>query len=52
MESFGFSANDLEGNGITENLLQLQIYFTTLNVQELTQSPVYKVKLQFNIEII
>ncbi len=41
MKSFGFTSNG-PGPSMSENMLQVQIYFSSLNVQRVSESPTYQ----------
>ena len=43
MESYGFTSRDTVDNSMASNLLKIQVYFSTLNVEKVTESPTYEV---------
>jgi hypothetical protein len=44
MNSFGFASSDSGGAKMSENLLKVQVYFKSLNVQNVEEAPTYQVK--------
>ena len=47
MEAYGFTSGNAstEEKSMASNLLKVQVYFTTLNVQTITEDPKYEVHL-------
>ena len=45
MKTYGFASGDTEEKSMTKNLLKVQVFFTSLNVQAVTEDPKYEVRL-------
>ena len=45
MKAYGFASGDTEEKSMTKNLLKVQVFFTSLNVQAVTEDPKYEVHL-------
>ena len=45
MKAYGFASGDTEDKSMTKNLLKVQVFFTSLNVQAVTEDPKYEVQL-------
>ena len=49
MAAYGFTSNDTEVKSLANNMLKIQVYFNSLNVETVTESPTYEVSS--NIEL-
>ena len=45
MEAYGFASTNSSETSMASNLLKIQVYFTTLNVQTVTEDPTYQVEI-------
>ena len=43
MAAYGFTSGDDEDKNMASNLLKIQVYFTSLNVETIAESPTYEV---------
>ena len=44
MEAYGFNSEDSDEKSMASNLLKIQVYFASLNVETITEDPRYEVK--------
>ena len=49
MKAYGFTAGDTGDTNMASNLLKIQVYFTSLNVETIAESPTYQVIILINI---
>ena len=43
MAAYGFTSGDTGNTNLASNLLKIQVYFTSLNVETIAESPTYQV---------